>query len=231
MSRLFSSGLRLALVTAVALTVASVTAAASMTAASAAKVRSLQIESVVIDQDRVVGGEGFSGTVTLNQVAPTDVQVIAQSTDTHPDYAVVQGNPIVIPAGSSSATFTGTTTTPDETDRIVIDAILADGTSSVDTSDDFVLVPTAQTDLITVTKATMSKSGKLTVSAVSDDPTAVLSATYNGEVVPGESSGGKFRGQLQFDIPTSGIVEVRSDLGGCAQRNPFGSSGSDDCIP
>lgn len=206
-------------------------AVTSATAATAAKVQSLQIESVVIDQDRVVGGDTFTGTVTLNQVPTEDVEVIIRSTDAHPDYATVTDNPLIIPAGSISATFSGTTTTPAETDRIVIDAILGDGSSDVTTFDDFVLVPTAQTDLITVTKATMSKSGKLTVTAVSDNPTAVLSATYNGEVVEGESSGGKFRGELQFAEPTGGIVEVRSDLGGCAQRNPFGSSGSDDCIP
>lgn len=227
MSRMFSSSLRIALIVSVAFALAS----ATTTAATAAKVQSLQIESVVLDQDRVVGGDTFTGTVTLNQVATEDVEVIVQSTDTHPDYATVLGNPITILAGSTSATFSGTTTTPAETDRIVIDAILANGTSDVTTFDDFVLVPTAQTDLITVTKATMSKSGKLTVTAVSDNPLAVLSATYNGQVVEGESSGGKFRGELQFAQPTSGIVEVRSDLGGCAQRNPFGSSGSQDCIP
>jgi hypothetical protein len=227
MSSMLSSCVRGALVIGVVLA-----AVTSATAATAAQVQSLQIESVVIDQERVVGGDAFSGTVTLNQVAPTDVEVLVRSTDTHPDYAVVDnGGSVIIPQGSTSATFTGTTTTPAETDRIVIDAILADGTSEVTTFGEFVLVPTAQTDLITVTKATMSKSGKLTVVAVSEDPTAVLSATYNGQVVPGESVGGKFRGELQFAQPTSGIVEVRSDLGGCAQRNPFGASGSQDCIP
>ena len=228
MSRKLRSYLRPVLIVGVAATLVAGTAVGT---ATAAKDRSLQIESVTLDQDRVVGGDPFSGTVTLNQPAPTDVQVIIRSTDAHPDYAVVTDNPLTILAGTTSATFTGTTTTPAETDRIVIDAILADGTSSVTTFDDFVLVPTAQTDLIEVTRATMSKSGTLNVTAVSDNPNSVLTVTFNGQEVPGETRDGKFRGQLVLGSPTSGLVEVRSDLGGCAQRNPFGSSGSTDCIP
>jgi hypothetical protein len=225
------SYLRRALIAAAVLALASATAATTATTATAAKVRSLQIESVDVDQTRVVGGDNFSGTVTLNQVATSDVQVIVQSTDSHPDYAVVTDSPLTIPAGFSSATFSGTTTTPAETDRIVIDARLADGTSDVTPFDEFFLVPTAQTDLITISKATMSKSGTLTVTAASDNPDSVLTATFNGQEVPGESRDGKFRGQLVLGSPSSGIVEVRSDLGGCAQRNPFGSSGSQECIP
>lgn len=201
-------------------------------AATAAKVGSVEVASVVIDQTKVVGGDNFTGTVSLNQTATSAVQVIVESTDVHPDYATVLGNPITIPAGSSSATFSGTTTTPLETDRIVIDALLADGTSSVSpTPGEFFLVPTAQTDLIEVTRATMSKKGTLTVTAVSENPEAVLFAEFNGQDVPGDSVDGKFRGQLQLGVPTAGEVVVRSDLGGCALRNPFGSSGSNECIP
>jgi len=208
-----------------------VLAVTSATAANAAKVRSLQIQSVTVDQSRVVGGDSFSGTVTLNQVATTDVAVVLDVTESRPEYATVNENPLTIPAGSASASFTGTTTTPTETDSIGIQGLLADGSSTVTPSDSFFLVATAQTDLITVTKATMSRSGKLTVTAVSDNPDAVLTATFAGQDVPGESIDGKFRGQLQFSGPTSGEVEVRSDLGGCAKRNPFGSSGSQLCGP
>jgi hypothetical protein len=226
MSRMFSSGLRIALAVGVALTLASATA----TTATAAKDRSVQIESVTIDQDKVVGGDTFSGSVTLNQVAPTDVEVVLSVIADRPEYATLTQDRVIVPAGSTSASFTGTTTTPFETDRISIDALLADGTTSVDpTLDAFFLVETADTDLITITKATMSKSGKLTVTAVSDDPTAVLSATFAGQTVEGESVDGKFRGQLQFAGPTTGIVEVRSDLGGCATRDPGSSSGSGLC--
>ena len=226
MSRLFSSGFRIALVVSVAVALASTTA----TAATEAKVGSVQIESVTIDQDKVVGGDTFSGTVTLNQVAPTDVEVVLSVIADRPEYATLTQDRVIVPAGATSASFTGTTTTPFETDRISVDALLADGTSSSDPSlDSFFLVATADTDLITITKATMSKSGKLTVTAVSDDPTAVLSATFAGQTVEGESVDGKFRGQLQFDGPTAGEVVVRSDLGGCARRNPFGSGGTLTC--
>jgi hypothetical protein len=222
MARLFSSGLRLALVTTVALTVASVTAVASMSAASAAKVRSVQLESVSVDQDKLVGGDGFTGTVALNQVAPSAVAVTLSVDAERPEYATLNATEVTIPAGSTSATFSGTTTTPVETALVTISAALSDGTSTVTPFDQFFLVKT-------VTKATMSKSGKLTVTAVSDNPDAVLSATFAGQNVPGTSTDGKFRGQLQFPGPTSGIVEVRSNLEGCAARNPFSSTGSIPC--
>ena len=218
MSRMFSSGLRIALIVSLAVALASATA----TAATAARDRSVQIESVNVDQDRVVGGNDFTGTVTLNQVAPENIEVVLSVNADRPEYATLTQERVIVPAGSTSTTFTGTTTTPAETDLISVDALLADGNSTVTPSDQFFLVATEDTDLITITKATMSKSGKLTVTALSDDPTAVLSATFAGQTVEGESVDGKFRGQLQFPIPTAGEVEVRSDLGGCARRNPFG---------
>jgi hypothetical protein len=227
MSRTFSPYFRRVLAVAAVVGLATVPA----TTATAAKVRPVEVASVTIDQVKVVGGDNFTGTVTLNQTAPTDVQVIVEDSDAHPDYATVQGNPITVPVGSSSASFTGTTTTPAETDTIVVDARLADGSSTVTPAAEFVLVPTAQTDLIEVTRATMSRKGVLTVTAVSENPAATLTAIYNGQDVPGETVDGKFRGQLDFGTPTSGEVVVRSDLGGCAKRNPFGSSGSEDCIP
>jgi hypothetical protein len=227
MSRTFSPYFRRVLAVAAVVGLATVPA----TTATAAKVRPVEVASVTIDQVKVVGGDNFTGTVTLNQTAPTDVQVIVEDSDAHPDYATVQGNPITIPAGSSSASFTGTTTTPAETDTIVVDARLADGSSTVTPAAEFVLVRTAQTDLIEVTRATMSRKGVLTVTAISENPAATLTAIYNGQNVPGESVDGKFRGQLDFGTPTGGEVVVRSDLGGCAKRNPFGPSGSEDCIP
>ena len=90
-------------------------------------------------------------------------------------------------------------------------------------------MPTAETDLIEITKATMSKTGTLTVVAISENPDAVLTAEFNGQPVPGESRDGRFRGQLVLSQPTAGTVVVTSQLGGCAQRNPLGPSGSQFC--
>jgi hypothetical protein len=225
MSRMFSSGLRIALLISVVL------ALAAATAANAAKDRSVQIESVTIDQDKVVGGQGFTGTVTLNQVAPTAVEVVLNVTASRPEHATVTDSPLTIPAGSASATFTGTTTTPTETDLVTIDAALLDGSSTVTPFDEFYLVETEQTDLIEITKATMSKSGTLNVTAISDDPAAVLSATFAGRDVPGETNSGRFRGQLQFPEATTGVVQVESTLGGCARRDPSSSSGTGVCHP
>jgi hypothetical protein len=223
MSRMFSSGLRIALLISVVL------ALAAATAANAAKDRSVQIESVTIDQDKVVGGQGFTGTVTLNQVAPTNVGVTLFVSADRPEYASVTPDTLTIPAGSTSATFTGATTIPLETDLVGVQALLSDGNSTVTPSDTFFLVANEQTDLIEITRATVSKSGTVNVTAVSDDSAAILTATFNEQPVPGETRDGKFRGQLQLPAFNTGIVEVRSDLGGCATRDPSSSSGTITC--
>ncbi len=56
-----------------------------------------------------------------------------------------------------------------------------------------------------------------------------MSAEFNGQPVPGTIRDGKFRGQLVLPQATSGIVVGTSQLGGCAQRNPLGPSGSQVC--
>ena len=193
-----------------------------------AKVQELELESVTLSATRVVGGQSLTGTATLNQLAPSDTQVIVDPT-VDPPVAEVQGNPFTILAGADSVDFTVTTGPTPGTRRVIIDALLADGSSDVVPSAEFFITPTAETDLIEVTKATMSKSGTLNVTAVSENPAAVLTAEFNGEPVPGASRDGRFRGQLVLPQATSGIVVVRSDLGGCAQRNPLGSSGSQVC--
>jgi hypothetical protein len=86
------------------------------------------------------------------------------------------------------------------------------------------IVPTADTDLITVVKATLSKTAKLTVVAESDNPNAILTAYRNDDQLGVLSNG---RGTFQLPFLTSGIVEVRSDLGGCGARSfPNGNSSS-----
>jgi hypothetical protein len=193
-----------------------------------AKVRSIEVDEVTVSATRVVGGDSLTGTVSLNQLAPADIQVFVFPSD-GPPIADVPGNPLTIPAGQTTTNFTVTTSVSTVTNRVVLQGLLADGTSTVTPEAEFFIVPTAQTDLIEVTKATMSKSGTLSVTAASDNPDAVLTAEFNGEPVPGESRDGRFRGQLVLPQATSGIVEVRSNLGGCGQRNPFGSSGSQVC--
>jgi hypothetical protein len=196
--------------------------------ATGAKVQPVEVDEVTVSATRVVGGESLSGTVSLNQIAPADTEVFVFPSD-GPPVADVPDNPITIPAGSTSAGFTVTTGVTTVTNRVVLQGLLGDGSSTVTPETEFFIVPTAQTDLIEVTKATISKSGTLSVTAISDNPAAVLSAEFNGQPVPGQSRDGRFRGQLVLPQATSGIVFVRSDLGGCAQRNPLGSSGSQVC--
>ena len=207
-----------------ALALATVTGSAAV----AAKVLELEVESVTLSTDRVVGGESLTGTVTLNQPAPVDTQVVVTTTVGSPA-AEVPESPVTIPAGETTAGFTVVTAPSPGTQRVFVEALLADGSSSVVPNAELIIVPTAQTDLIEITKATMSKTGTLTVTAISDDPAAVLTAEFNGQPVPGESRDGKFRGQLDLGQVTSGIVVVTSQFGGCAQRNPFGQRGSTFC--
>ena len=207
-----------------ALALATVTGSAAV----AAKVLELEVESVTLSTDRVVGGESLTGTVTLNQPAPVDTQVVVTTTVGSPA-AEVPESPVTIPAGETTAGFTVVTAPSPGTQRVFVEALLADGSSSVVPNAELIIVPTAQTDLIEITKATMSKTGTLTVTAISENPAAVLTAEFNGQPVPGESRDGKFRGELVLGQPTSGIVVVTSQFGGCAQRNPFGQRGSTFC--
>jgi hypothetical protein len=202
--------------------------AVSGSAALGAKVVELEVDSVTLSTDRVVGGESLTGTVTLNQPAPVDTQVVVVTSAGSPA-AEVPESPVTILAGETTAAFTVVTAESPGTRRVFVEALLADGSSDVVPSAELIIVPTAQTDLIEITKATMSKSGTLTVTAVSENPDAVLTAEFNGQPVPGESRDGRFRGQLELSQATSGIVVVTSQFGGCAQRNPLGPSGSQFC--
>lgn len=197
-------------------------------AALAAKSLELEVESVTLSTGRVVGGESLTGTVTLNQPAPVDTQVVVVTTVGSPA-AEVPESPVTIPVGATSADFTVVTAPSPGTRLVFVEALLADGSSDVVPNAELIIVPTAQTDLIEITKATMSKTGTLTVTAVSENPAAVLSAEFNNQPVPGQSRDGKFRGQLVLPQATSGIVVVTSQFGGCAQRNPLGPSGSQFC--
>jgi hypothetical protein len=197
-------------------------------AAMAAKVRELEVESVTLSTGRVVGGESLTGTVALNQPAPVDIQVVVVTTVGSPA-AEVPESPVTVPAGAITAGFTVVTAPSPGTRLAFVEALLADGSSDVVPSAELVIVPTAQTDLIEITKATMSKTGTLTVTATSENSAAVLTAEFNGQPVPGQSRDGKYRGQLVLPQATSGIVVVTSQFGGCAQRNPLGPSGSQFC--
>lgn len=216
--------LRQALVVLAALALVTVTESAAV----AAKVVELEVESVTLSTGRVVGGESLTGTVTLNQPAPVDTQVVVVTSVGSPA-AEVPESPLTIPAGETTAGFTVVTAQSPGTRRVFVEALLADGSSDVVPSAELIIVPTAQTDLIEITKATMSKSGTLTVTAVSENPDAVLTAEFNGLPVPGETHDGRFRGQLVLSQATSGTVVVTSQFGGCAQRNPLGPSGSQFC--
>src|SRR5687768_12971595 len=92
---------RQALVVLAALALVTVTGSAAL----AAKVTELEVESVTLSTDRVVGGESLTGTVTLNQPAPEDTQVVVVTSVGSPA-AEVPESPVTILAGETTADFT-----------------------------------------------------------------------------------------------------------------------------
>ena len=140
-------------------------------------------------------------------------------------------NPVTIPAGDTTAGFTVVTGASPGTRLVFVEALLADGSSDVVPSAELIIVPTAPTDLIEITKATMSKTGTLTVTAVSENPAAVLTAEFNGQPVPGESRDGKFRGQLVLPQATSGIVVVTSQSAAARSGTRSGRAGPSSADP
>jgi hypothetical protein len=93
--------LRQALVGLAALALVTVTGSAAL----AARVGELEVDSVTLSTGRVVGGESLTGTVTLNQPAPVDTQVVVVSTVGSPA-AEVPESPVTLLAGDTTAGFT-----------------------------------------------------------------------------------------------------------------------------
>ena len=176
---------------------------------------------------KVVGGNTVTGTVTLNRAPDARIEIfVSDSLDNdrggHSWRAAPSRSrrrPLPARSPSPPPRWTGTF-------RTALTALKGDGTSTVTPSATLHIVPTAETDLITVVKATLSKSAKLTVVADSDDPSATLTAYLNDDPLGVLSNG---RGTFQLPSVTSGIVQVRSDLGGCGQRSFPNGNGSSPC--
>ena len=93
------------------------------------------------------------------------------------------------------------------------------------------IIPFAGYDLVEVTRAEVNRSfTKLTVTATTDEPGAVLTAFTGGvELGQLQLKGDRYVGRFTLDGTPINNVEVHSSLGGCAQHAlPFGS-GSTHC--
>lgn len=169
---------------------------------------------------KIVGGESTVGTVCLDQVVDAPVEVGFTSDNTF----LVEVQPsATVPAGAQCADFTVTSFARfPTTQSVVLFAFTADG----DLQRVLYVIPTAGVDLIEITKADVDRNfSRVSITATSDEPGAVLTAFGNGvELGVLQRRGSRYVGRFDLTQPINN-VEVRSNLGGCAQRAvPFGSA-------
>ncbi len=167
----------------------------------------LEGESITIEPSKIVGGDTATGMVTLNRAPDIDadgdgvidpVQVFVFDSLGNEAVARVVGSPVTITGPGDFGDLSARDECRDaHLPHTALQALNGDGTSTVTPSVTVHVVPTATTDLITVTKAALSKSAKLTVVAESDNPNAVLSAFLDGAVL------GELRnGRATFQLPS-----------------------------
>lgn len=139
--------------------------------------------------------------------------------------ATVEPTSVVIAPPDQCATFTVTTNVTgfDRELNLIVSAF------ANETFADQVLpiIPFAGYDLVEVVRADVNRNfTKLTVTATSDEPGAVLTAVSGGvELGQLEPKGDRYVGRFELNGTPINNVEVHSSLGGCAQRAvPFGNS-------
>ena len=159
----------------------------------------------------MVQGTTATGTVTLNAVPNGSVTVFLSA-----DGQVSIPQSVTIAAPARSATFPITTFVLNQTFLIHVSA----GISTTEAQTTFYQVPTAQTDIIGIPTATLSKNGDLKVSATSDNSAVTLTAFFGGTQLGTlrNDGGGKFSGSFKVNAQ-DGVVVLRSNLGGCSQRS------------
>jgi hypothetical protein len=172
---------------------------------------SVAVSSLVVQPAKTVQGNTATGTVTLSGTPSGSVTVFLSA-----DGQVSIPASVTITAPATSATFPITTFVLERTFLIHVSA----GVSTTEAQTTFFQVPTAQTDIITIPTATLSKNGDLQVSATSDNAGVTVRAFF-GETQVGvlrNNGGGKFSGSFKVNAQ-DGVVTLRSNLGGCSQRS------------
>ncbi len=176
---------------------------------------SLGVASLSLNPTTVTGGNSSTGAVTLTAVAPAATTVAIASNNA----AATVPSSVVVPAGSSSKSFTIGTTQVAATTNAVITASL-NGTSRSAT---LTINPAAGgTDTVTITRAEyVGGNRRLRVEATSTRSNATLQAfvTSNNQLIGTLSNdgGGRFRGEFSWPVNPQNIT-VRSNFGGQATR-------------
>jgi FG-GAP-like repeat len=176
---------------------------------------SLGVASLSLNPTTVTGGNSSTGTVTLTAVAQASTTVAIASNNA----AATVPSSVVVPAGSSSRSFTISTTQVGATTSAVITASL-NGTSRSAT---LTINPGAPgTDTVTITRAEYdSGNRRLRIEATSTRANATLQAfvTSSNQLIGTLSNdgGGRFRGEFTWPVNPQSVT-VRSNFGGQATR-------------
>src|SRR5215211_2265758 len=176
---------------------------------------SLGVASFSLNPTTVTAGNSSTGTVTLTAVAPAPTTVAITSNNA----AAIVPSSVVVPAGSSSRSFTVGTTQVAATTSAVITASL----NATSRSATLTINPAAGgTDTVTITRAEYdSGNRRLRVEATSTRSTATLQVfvTSSGQLIVTLSNdgGGRYRGEFAWSVNPQSIT-VRSNFGGQATR-------------
>jgi hypothetical protein len=174
---------------------------------------SLGVASLSLNPTTVTGGNSSTGTVTLTAVAQASTTVAITSNNA----AAIVPSSVIVPAGSSSRTFTiGTTQVPATTSAIITASL-----NNTSRSATLTINPTG-TDTISITRAEYeSGNRRLRVEAMSTRATATLQVfvTSSGQLIGTLSNegSGRFRGEFTWPANPQSIT-VRSNFGGQATR-------------
>jgi FG-GAP-like repeat len=174
---------------------------------------SLGVASLSLNPTTVTGGNSSIGTVTLTAVAQASTTVAIATNNAA---AIVPGS-VVVPAGSSSRSFTIGTTQVAATTSAIITASLNNTSRSATLT-----INPPGTDTVSITRAEYETGNqRLRVEATSTRATATLQVfvTSTGQLIGTLSNegGGRFRGEFAWSVNPQSIT-VRSNFGGQATR-------------
>jgi hypothetical protein len=181
--------------------------------------------SISVTPGKIGIGATGTGTVTLTATATSPVTVaISDDYMNSPAVATMPAS-VTVPAGARSATF------PigggDYPGRTFLVHLYTDQSGVVT---QFYRTPLPDTDIIKITNFSQSPGGDLRFTATSDTPSAVLTASFNGQPVPlAGKGGGVWEGRGQVGANQSGEIQVVSNLQACSAKNPLTPTASHFC--
>jgi hypothetical protein len=173
----------------------------------------LGVASLSLNPTAVTGGNSSTGTVTLTAVAQAATTVAIASNNA----AAIVPASVVVPAGSSSRTFTIETTQVPATTSAIITASLNNTSRSATLT-----INPPGTETVSITRAEYEVGNRrLRVEATSTRSTATLQVfvTSSGQLIGTLSNdgGGRYRGEFTWPVNPQSIT-VRSNFGGQATR-------------